>query len=45
MSILFNTSVDNVSLHIKNIFKDLELDNSVVEETSVTASDGKKRKE
>ena len=44
MSILYNTSVDNVSLHIKNIFKDLELDNSVVEETSVTASDGKKYK-
>ena len=41
MSILYDTSVDNVSLHIKNIFKDLELDNSVVEETSVTASDGK----
>ena len=44
MSILYDTSVDNVSLHIKNIFKDLELDNSVVEETSVTASDGKKYK-
>ncbi len=42
MSILYDTSVDNVSLHIKNIFKDLELDNSVVEESSVTASDGKK---
>ena len=44
MSILYDTSVDNVSLHIKNIFKDLELDNSVVEETSVTASDEKKYK-
>ena len=44
MSILFDTSVDNISLHIKNIFKDLELDDSVVEESSVTASDGKKYK-
>ena len=44
MSILYDTSVDNVSLHIKNIFKDLELDDSVVEESSVTASDGKKYK-
>ena len=44
MSILYDISVDNVSLHIKNVFKDLELDNSVVEESSVTASDGKKYK-
>ena len=41
MSILYDTSIDNISLHIKSIFKDLELDDSVVEETSVTASDGK----
>lgn len=38
---LFNVSVDNISLHIKNILKE-ELDNSVYEESSVTASDGKK---
>ena len=44
MSILFDTSIDNISLHIKNIFNDLELDDSVVEESSVTASDGKKYK-
>ena len=32
-----------ISLHLKNIFKDNELDeNSVVEVSSVTASDGKK---
>ena len=44
MSILFDTSIDNVSLHIKNIFNDFELDDSVVEESSMTASDGKKYK-
>lgn len=42
---LFECSTDNISLHLKNIFKDKELDkNSVVEEYSVTASDGKKYK-
>ena len=41
MSLLFAVSVDNISLHIKNIFKERELDNSVVEESSVTAADGK----
>ena len=44
MAELFGVSVDNISLHIKNIFVDCELDNSVVEESSVTASDGKKYK-
>ena len=43
MSLLFNVSVDNISLHIKNILKE-ELDESVVEESSVTATDGKKYK-
>ena len=39
------TSIDNISLHLKNIFKERELDeNSVIEESSVTASDGKKYK-
>jgi hypothetical protein len=41
MANLFNVSVDNISLHIKNILKE-ELDNTVYEESSVTASDGKK---
>ena len=41
MAALFNVSVDNISLHIKNILKD-ELDNSVIEESSITATDGKK---
>ncbi len=45
MAALFECSVDNISLHLKNIFKDNELDkNSVVEYYSVTASDGKKYK-
>ena len=43
MAALFNVSVDNISLHIKNILKD-ELDNSVIEESSITATDGKKYK-
>jgi hypothetical protein len=45
MAELFECSIDNISLHLKNIFKDNELDkNSVVEDYSVTASDGKKYK-
>ena len=35
MSKLFNVSVDNINLHIKNIIADNELDNSVIEESSV----------
>ena len=43
MSKVFDCSTDNISLHLKNIFKDSELDEkSVVEDSSVTASDGKK---
>lgn len=39
---LFDCSTDNVSLHLKNIFKEGELnENSVTEEYSATASDGK----
>lgn len=39
---LFNCSTDNISLHLKNIFKENELDESAVtEEFSVTATDGK----
>ena len=42
---LFDCSTDNVSLHLKNIFNSGELDaNSVTEEFSATASDGKKYK-
>jgi hypothetical protein len=42
MSTLFDCSTDNISLHLKNIFKENELDeNSVTEYFSVTASDGK----
>jgi len=42
MAMLFNCSTDNVSLHLKNIFKEKELsENSVVEEYSVTATDRK----
>ncbi len=45
MAKLFDCSTDNVSLHLKNIFKESELlENSVVEEFSATASDGKKYK-
>ena len=45
MSELFDCSTDNISLHLKNIFKETELDsNSVTEEFSATASDGKKYK-
>lgn len=45
MSKVFDCSIDNISLHLKNIFKDNELDeNSVVEDSSETASDGKNYK-
>ncbi|WP_199534784.1 virulence RhuM family protein [Rhodoferax lacus] len=42
MAELFDVSTDNVGLHLKNIFKDGELEEkSVTEESSVTAADGK----
>jgi len=42
MAELFNCDSDNIGLHLKNIFKDSELsENSVTEEYSVTAADGK----
>ena len=45
IALLFDCSVDNVSLHLKNIFESGELDvNSVTEEFSITASDRKKYK-
>lgn len=43
MAELFGCSTDNISLHFKNIFQRCELDEaSVTEESSITASDGKK---
>ena len=43
LSLLFDCSVDNISLHLKNIFTSGELsENSVIEEYSTTANDGKK---
>ncbi len=43
MAKVFDCSIDNISLHLKNIFKDEELsENAVAEESSITASDGKK---
>lgn len=45
IAVLFDCSIDNVSLHLKNIFKTNELqENSVVEDFSVTAPDGKNYK-
>ena len=45
MATLFDCSIDNIGLHLKNIFKTKELDeNSVAEDFSVTASDGKNYK-
>ena len=42
MAVLFDCSTDNISLHLKNIFKTGELDEkSVAEDFSVTATDGK----
>ena len=42
MAHLFDVSTDNVGLHLKNVFTDGELaENSVTEESSVTAADGK----
>ena len=42
MAELFGCSSDNISLHLKNIFNEGELDkNSVTEKISTTASDGK----
>ena len=41
MSLLFGVTTDNIGLHVRNILRDGELDYSVTEESSVTASDGK----
>ena len=43
MAELFSCSIDSISLHLKNIFYEGELnENSVIEESSITAADGKK---
>ena len=45
MAGLFDTTKQNISLHIKNIFEEKELEeNSVVKECLTTAKDGKKYK-
>ena len=45
MAQLFDCTTDNISRHLKNIFAERELmPNSVTEEYSVTAADGKKYK-
>ena len=45
MTELFQTTKQNISLHVNNIFKEGELDSySVVKESLTTASDGKKYK-
>jgi hypothetical protein len=41
MTELFQTTKQNISLHIKNILAEKELDESVVKERLTTASDGK----
>ncbi len=42
MAELFNCSTDNIGLHLKNVFNEAELsENSVTEESSVTAADHK----
>ena len=42
MSQLYGLSLDSISLHLKNMFHKKELDISVVEKSSLTASDGKR---
>lgn len=43
MAELFDTTKQNISLHIKNIFEEKELEeNSVVKECLTTAKDGEK---
>ena len=41
MSILFDTTIPNISFHVKNILCENELDGSVVKDFLITASDGK----
>ncbi|PIF03784.1 MAG: DNA-binding protein [Arcobacter sp.] len=44
ISELFNTSVDNVSLHLKNIYREKELDeNSTIEHFSIVRKEGNRK--
>lgn len=43
MAELFNVSTDNISLHIKNILAENELDVSTIEESSVIQIEGKRK--
>lgn len=43
MAILFNVTIDNVSLHVKNILNDEELDYSTIEESSIIHFEGNRR--
>ena len=41
---LYDCSIDNVSLHLKNIYKTLELDkNSTIEEFSIVQKEGNRQ--
>ena len=42
MSLLFDTSIDNIGLHAKNIIKEGELDFSTIEESSVVQIEGER---
>lgn len=43
MALLFEVSIDNISLHIKNILKENELDISTVEEFSIVQIEGNRK--
>ena len=43
MALLFEVSIDNIGLHIKNILRENELDNSTTEESSVVQIEGKRK--
>ena len=42
MALLFEVSIDNIGLHIKNILKENELDISTTEESSIVQIEGKR---
>ena len=43
MALLFEVSIDNIGLHIKNILKENELDISTTEESSIVQIEGKRK--
>ena len=43
MALLFEVSIDNISLHIKNILKENELEISTVEESSIVQIEGNRK--